>query len=194
MDSKQKINDLALQIKTALKVVFSEGSRYLSEKENDKLISELSKVKKNLDKIGIKDITETMLQPLAKISDESIYSIYQIAQAKFLEEENVECLALFSFLCHLNPDNAENWFRLGVAAQQNENFEMASRAYAAALMIDPKHVGAKIFSAECFAERNLYPEAKKELAAAKKLIKDVKTDQMWVDLLPVVEVTVNQKI
>lgn len=178
-----KIPELAQPIEIAEDLIFSEGSRYLSKEAHDALIIDLVLSTKRMEDAGPKETSEIDLETLGGLSDESIKSIEKIAQASFEEERYTECLGLFSLLCILNPNYSEYWLRLGIMAQKCNNIELASKAYAVTLLLDPNNIGARLFAAECFFRRKLREEAKAELAAAKEIIKAGNVDQMWIDLL-----------
>lgn len=188
-----ELSELSVQIAMAIKLLFTEGSRYLSENANKKLISDLSHGIENLEDITIAEAGSTQLQALSKISDDSMEAISKIAIAKCTEERYADCLALYSLLCILNPGDAEYWLRLGVVAQTSGNIDLASRAYAATLALDPNNVGARLFAAECFAQCNLVDKANAELATVKNMGKTIALDKMWLDLIPVVEDLIKEK-
>jgi tetratricopeptide (TPR) repeat protein len=182
-----KMPELAQFIDVAMEILHSEGPHFLSQESNQALLSELSASNENLGDIGIKEASSEKLQALAKLSDESMKSIYEIAVLKFKEGLFPDSLALFSLLGTLDPGQPEYWFRLGIAAQKCEKLEMASRAYAATSKLDPENIGARLFAAECLINRGLRDEAKAEIAEAKKLMKNGNVDQIWLDFLPAVE-------
>lgn len=182
-----KMPELAQLIDTAMEILHSEGPHFLSKESNQALLTELSASNENLDEMGIKEASNEKLQALVKLSDESMKSIYEIAVLKFKEGLYPDSVALFSLLGTLDPGQPEYWFRLGIAAQKCDKLEMASRAYAATLKLDPENIGARLFAAECLIHRNLREEAKTELDEAKKLMKGKNVDQVWLDFLPAVE-------
>lgn len=185
-----ELPELSQQIDKALGLLFSEGSRYLSKETCEKLMSDLSDVNESFEEIGIQEASNSNLEGL---TPDSMRAITEIALAKFEETRYEDCLALFSFLSMLNPGDSEYWFRMGIAAQKNNNIDLALRAYAATLELDPHNIGARLFSAECFALKNLLDEAKIALASAKDIAKSGKIDQMWLNLIIAVESLVNSK-
>lgn len=185
-----KLPELSKLLETAIGIIFSEGAKYLSPEENDKLLSNFSQASTRFASMHLSDATDKNLQELVEISDDSMNSMVTIAIAKFKEERFADCLALFSLLSILNPAYSEYWFRMGIAAQKCENYDLASKAYEAASQLDPKLIGSRLFAAECFVERGLTDQAKAEIAAAKKIAEENKVDQMWLDLLPAIESTI----
>jgi hypothetical protein len=188
-----EMQELSTQLEKAFEILFSEGSKYLENEANEKLLSDLSNSAEKLKDIGVQEAGNSDLQSLIKISDTSIISISEVAFAKFEEKRYADALALFSFLSILDPGSSEFWFRLGIAAQKNGNVGLASRAYAATLAIDPNNFGARLFAAECLAELNRFEEAKAEVAAAKDIVKNIDVEQMWLDLISAIESVMNKE-
>lgn len=151
------------------------------------MLADLSASKEKLADIGIKKAGSDTLQHLAHISDESMKAIVEIAVGKYKEDRYLDSLALFSLLSTLNTSEPEYLFRLGIAAQKSNKIELASRAYAAAIELDSTNVGARLFAAECLINLNLHEKAKTEIDNAKEIMKNNKTDQIWLDFLHVLE-------
>jgi len=181
-----KLPELSKNINTAMEIIFNEGKKYLSPESAEILTRDFSNAAEILDQLTIEG-ANVNLQELTKISDESMKSLVEIAIAKFSEANYVGSLSLFSLLTILNPSYSEYWFRFGLAAQKCEQLELASRAYAAALELDPNLLGAKVFGAECFLSRNLKEEARTEILAAKKMVEENATDPMWLELIANIE-------
>lgn len=180
-------SELAELIDTAMQILYSEGDHILSHQANQELLTDLKVSNIWLANTSIDERLNENLQTLAHLSNDSMKAIYEIALAKFNEKHYHDSLSLFSLLSLLNSGEPEIWFRLGIAAQKCDKIELALRAYGAALEIDPYHVGARLFAAECFMKRNLFGEAKKEIAVVKKIIKNQKVDPVWLDLLSALE-------
>jgi cytochrome c-type biogenesis protein CcmH/NrfG len=94
-----------------------------------------------------------------------------------------------TFLSLFCTGQPEIWFHLGIAAQKCDKIDLALRAYALTLELDPKHIGARLLAAECLVNCHLNEEANKEIAEAKKIIKEQTVDQVWLDLLSSLENT-----
>lgn len=188
-----KLPELSKDLETAINILFSEGGVYLSKEAYQTLIDDFSNASSIMIHTKLEDSGTDTLQHLAKISDESMKSIVEIAIAKFTEERYNDCFTLFSLLTILNPAYAEYWFRFGLAAQKCEKYELASRAYAAALELDPQLIGARLFGAECLIRRGLFSEAKQEIEIAKQFVAQNKVDQLWIDLIPTIEEIINKK-
>ncbi|MBA2368507.1 MAG: hypothetical protein H0V82_05725 [Candidatus Protochlamydia sp.] len=188
-----KMPELSKHIDRAVGILFKEGSRYLSSEVNQNLIVDLAQASDQLENIGLEEATSQNLQTLSKMSDESINGIQEIALAKFKEERYADSVSLFSLLSILNPGFSEYWFRLGIAAQKDNDLDLASRAYASAQLLDPTHIGAKLFAAECFVLRGLLDQAKADLAAAEAMSKETEIDKMWLDLISAIQGMLKEK-
>lgn len=178
-----KMPELSHQMDTAIGLLFSEGSKYLSPEAHQKLVFDLTNASDQLEDIGLQETSSSNLQTLSKISNESVEGIQEIALAKYKEDRYADSISLFSLLSVLNPGYSEYWFRLGIAAQKDGQYDLASRAYAATQSLDPSNIGAKLFASECFVQRGLYDDAKAELTAAEAMAKESKVDKMWLDLI-----------
>jgi tetratricopeptide (TPR) repeat protein len=188
-----KMPELSHQMDTAIGLLFSEGSRYLSPEVHQKLVSDLTIASDELEDIGLEEAANSNLQTLSKMSEESVKGIQEIALAKFKEERYADSVSLFSLLSILNPGYSEYWFRLGIAAQKDGEFDLASRAYSATQSLDPDNIGAKLFAAECFIQRGLLHDAQAELAAAEAINKESKADKMWVDMISAIHEMLKEK-
>jgi tetratricopeptide (TPR) repeat protein len=188
LNEASKMPDLFDPVNTAIEVIFSEGTKYLSQAEYDTLVVELAVSTEYLANIGTGE-AEKDIQTAAQISNVSIKALEKIAVAKFEEERYPESLGLLCLLSVLVSGNAEYWFRLGIAAQRCENLELASKAYGVASDLNRDNIGARLFAAQCFIDRSLLDEAKKQISEAKDLVKKGPVDQVWLDFLRALENT-----
>jgi tetratricopeptide (TPR) repeat protein len=184
-----QLPELSKLLESAVGLIFLEGAKYLTSEQNHQLIADFTNASTIFSNLHLSDTTDKNLQELTQISDDSMKSMVTIAIAKFTEERFEDSLALFSLLSILNPAYSEYWFRMGIAAQKCQNYELASRAYEAATQLDPKLIGARLFASECFTERQMPDQARAEIAAAKKIAEENPVDQMWLDLLQSLEST-----
>lgn len=179
--------ELSKLLEEAVGVIFLEGANYLNAEQNQQLITDFTNASTIFSSMHLSDSTDKNLQELTQISDDSMKSMVTIAIAKFVEERFEDSLALFSLLSILNPAYSEYWFRMGIAAQKCQNYELASRAFDAATQLDPKLIGARLFASECFVARQMPDQARAEIGAAKKIAEENEVDQMWLDLLQSLE-------
>jgi tetratricopeptide (TPR) repeat protein len=182
-----KMEELSKLLETAVTLLISEGADYLPAETYQQLTTDLSNAYTQIENINLDNPTEIDIPSAVQLSNESLLAIATIATKKFSQESYFDCLSLFSLLSVLHPEHPEYWFRLGIAAQKIGNLELASRAYAATSELDAKHIGARLFAAECYLQRDLKNEAKAEFEAAKEIARDNEIEKMWLDLLPQIE-------
>ena len=187
-----KLPELSQNLDTAMEILIAEGANYLSTEANQALLSDFSNAATLLADMTLADTTDLSLQELSKFGDESMTSITTVAIAKYAEGKYADSQALFALLAILNPGYDEYWLRLGLAAQKNANFDLASRAYAAAVELNPDLIEARLFAAECLFAGKEFDKAKHEIAEAKKIAERTKVDQQWLDLLPIIEDEIKQ--
>ncbi|MBA3237813.1 MAG: hypothetical protein H0T62_05600 [Parachlamydiaceae bacterium] len=185
-----KMEELSRLLETAVKLLISEGADYLAPETYQQLTADLSNAYTQIENINLDHPAEIDIPSAVQLSNESLLAIATIATKKFANESYMDCLSLFSFLSVLHPEHPEYWFRLAIAAQKVGNLDMASRAYAAVSELDPQHIGARLFGAECFLQRDLKNEAKAEVEAAKEIAKNNQIEKMWLELLPQIEILV----
>ena len=187
-----KLPELSQNLDTAMEILISEGANYLSPEANQQLLADFSNAATLLADMTLADTANVSLQELSKFGDESMTSITTVAIAKYAEGKYLDCQAIFALLAILNPGYDEYWLRLGLAAQKNINFDLASRAYLAASGLNPDLIEARLFAAECFLACKEFDKAKHEISEAKKIADSIKVDQQWLDLLPIIENEIKQ--
>lgn len=187
-----RMEDLSQLIESAVKLLLAEGANDLSQETYKLLISDFSDAYTRISKINLEQASDLNISALAHLSNESLEAIAVIAIDKFSKELYYDSLSLFSLLAIINPGHAEYWFRMAIAAQKFGNLELATRAYATTIELDSKHIGARLFAAECYAMRNLKDEANAEFAEAKKIAANNKTEKIWLDVLSAVQSFINE--
>jgi tetratricopeptide (TPR) repeat protein len=187
IEESLKLPELAKQVETAVKILTSEGAKYLSKEANQLLLSELNTASELIPNVNAEIISEMSLQAFAKISDDSMQAIAEIGNAKFSEGSYSDSLALFSLLSLLNPGYSEFWVRLGIAAYHCGNYDLALCAYLAAEGLDPHSMNIRLFVAECYLMLSQMDKAREELAAAKAIKDSSPQEQVWLDLLKEIE-------
>lgn len=173
--------ELSQLLESAVRLLLSQGASYLSEDAYKLLISDFSEAYLQISNINLDHPVD--VSSVVKMNQETLKSIAAIATEKYSNAQYFDCLSLFSLLSVLNPGNAEYWFRLAISAQKNGNLDLATRCYAATAELDPKHIGARLFAAECCIQRKLKDEAKAEFIAAKEIARNHEVEKMWLDLL-----------
>lgn len=181
-----QMKELTHQIQEALTVICSEGQNYLSTKDYKKLMAE---IRQSADILADLDLTNasTNFKDVLHFSDAGMDSIANIAVAKFDEGQFSSCLALFTFLTLLMPDNSDYWFRAAIAAQHNLDDDLALKNYDIAIQLAPQLAGAHIFAVQCYLNKGLHAEAVEEFEKAKKIVNESHDAGPWKDLLVDVE-------
>jgi tetratricopeptide (TPR) repeat protein len=174
---RQAINPepLARQLRQALNVI-ARGSRYLGSAAHAMLVGELAKGIVNLGKVSSQLLRETNLMTTLGLDSDNMEAIAHLGAATYDEGLYPDCQALYVLLSTLHPENHDYWYRLGIAAQQNEQFELALRAYAASILLDPDSPAAHLFSAQCYLELGMKGDAQVEFLEAKRLAESLPED------------------
>lgn len=189
--SSMKSNELTQQIQTAISVLLSDGKQCLEEIEYRQMLEELSQIGDKVNAINLDSPPEENFQTLFNISNSTMGGIFKVAAFKFASGEFDSCLSIFMLLSTLNPGNAEYWFRLGMAAQQSKNLDLALRAYRVAAELDPQLIGAELLTADCFLRQGKREEAQGAYKAAKKIEKSSQIDPDWKELLDAIGKSLN---
>jgi tetratricopeptide (TPR) repeat protein len=183
--------ELSTYLIESLNLLRSQGQEYLDKEKFEELENVLSEIPKIIDQVDLnKELTESY-QEILKFNDSVMESILKIAIAKFDEEKYADMIALCTLLTTLSPNNYDYWFKLGIAAQKAQNYNLALRAYEAANDIHPDLIGAKLFSVECHIMEG-HPEiAKKALEDATKIAETTEVEEGWRKLLTEVKTIVD---
>ncbi|MBA3237070.1 MAG: tetratricopeptide repeat protein [Parachlamydiaceae bacterium] len=187
-----RMDELSQLLESAVKLLMSEGPSYLSEKAYRLLVSEFSTIQHKIKNINLEQLNNVNMSSVVEISDESLNAIADVAAEKYSKELYLDCLSLYTLLSVLNSEQSEYWFRLAIAAQKFGNLDLATRAYTTAATLDPKHIGARLFAAECYIQRNLLTEAKAEFNAAEEIVRNNEIEKKWLDLLPLIKSLIQQ--
>lgn len=98
-------------------------------------------------------------QDILKIEEESLNSIVKFGMESFSQGLFAESMAIFILLATLNPENAGYWYRAGIAADKQEQYELAIKFYSAAATLEPDLIGPKAFLVDCYLESKKLSEA-----------------------------------
>lgn len=167
-ESLNEISEFNKQVEVAVKLLFTEGGRYLNALNYSIMVEELSRASEILKHLDLTAFYSDSLGRVLALSEETIDSIFKVAIIKFEEEEYPSSLALFIFLTVLQSNNFDFWYRSGIVAQKCGNFALAIQAYENAAALNPALVEAHLFAAECHCELNQWKEAESEYAQAKQ--------------------------
>lgn len=182
-----QMKELTYQVQEALTIICSEGQKYLTSEQYKKLLKEIRHSAEILGDLDLTLIMTANFKEILHVSNESVDAIVEIAVAKFDEEQFGACLALFTFLTVLTPESADYWFRAAIAAQHNQDDDLALKNYAIAAQLAPELAEAHIFAAQCYLNKGLSPEAAEEYEEAKKILSESHDTGPWKDLLIDVE-------
>lgn len=180
-------SELEKQIVLAVKILETEGHRYLTHDEHSSLLENLDQLRHQLDAIQFSDVNDESLRKAYAIPAKGLESILKIAIEKFNKEELLNSQAIFTFLSTLNPYDADYAYRLGIVAQKNEQYKTALQAYNAALSLDPQLIGAHLYAALCHIKCERKDEASKEVELAKEMMKRIEVNEDWHQLLAYIE-------
>jgi tetratricopeptide (TPR) repeat protein len=173
--------DFDVPLARGLKVIISEGAKYLDPEVYSSIKEAFSKMSKRLEELD--PLKEDELGSWSFVSDEVLKGIIKVALEKFAEEDYISCSGIFSVLATLESSNDDFWYRLGIAAQQHEDHNLASKAYIEAIKINPEHIGARLFLVECYNKLSQPLEAKEEFEKILSLSKSSELTPEWLFLI-----------
>ncbi|MBA2369024.1 MAG: tetratricopeptide repeat protein [Candidatus Protochlamydia sp.] len=184
MQAGLEMPELENNISLAFSTLLSTGSAYLSPDLNEEMVSELTSIKLKLDVLNLdQSLPNGTFQELFNVTDSVMNGILKIGVEKFHEKELKTSIALFTFLTTLNPGNVDYLYRLGMAAQMNENFDLALKAFSAVLELNPQLLGAWLFACECSLHTGDQAQASAYFKQAKELTKDRVLNESWKKLI-----------
>lgn len=103
------------------------------------------------------------------IQKSTLDSIETIAKIKFESEQYADSLALYILLTTLIPENADIWCRAGIAAHENESYELATRLFTAASTLDQSLIYPWVYSAHSYLQLDLLFDAEACYAKATEI-------------------------
>lgn len=170
-------SELGKFISLAFEILKNKGSTYLDKNENEILQQSLDELCRKLENQDLKELTHEKLKMAFAMSTESRKLILKIGIEKFLQEKIDDSLAIFTFLCTVEEEEADYWFRLGLIAKKSNNYELALRALTTTSRLAPDFIGAHLYAAECYIKTGRYGDAKSELKEAKNC--ENSKDEEW---------------
>lgn len=168
-----KMPELRIQLEKAFQILKTEGPPWVLE-----VFIDARRILMQLD--FTKPLPDKFSEILKLDNLELEEALLKQASAKYEAGVYADCLALLSLLTTLEPMQADNWYRLGIAAQNCEKRDLAIRAYEIAFELDSKLVGALLFAAHCHALLREKEQAKTLIAQARQLSG---SDKTWSPLL-----------
>jgi tetratricopeptide (TPR) repeat protein len=174
-------------LQSGVKILEEEGLNYMEKEEHLTLLAEIASIRSRLDALDLSTSDDSKLREAVAVSDDARASILKVGIAKFKEENFSDSLAIFTLLSTLKSDDPDYWYRLGIAAQRNGQYELAMRAYAACADLAPEFLGARIFSVQCCLKIDRHDEALAGLAEAKNILKISGAEAEWGKLIADIE-------
>lgn len=180
---KAKKQDVSSYIKEAIDLVHKRVSHLLNSKDDETLQKDLDQAAQKIAQLDVKQLTNSPIQDLLEISDTSMDALFKIGVALFAAKDYAGSMAMFTLLTTLNDESAEYWFRVAIAAQLNNNSELALRGYRNAIAIDQHFITAEIFCAQYCLTQGLKAEAEDHFRQAEKISKSTDVAPEWQKLL-----------
>lgn len=178
-----ELKELRAQISTALHIFIDEGKKILSSTDYNLAIEEFASALSVLENMDLEGEISSDLKTLLNVSPKTLDALLALSSAKFTEENYSDSLALAVFLSILDSQNAINWYRAAIAAQQDGKIDFAIRAYEAAFYLDSTLIGAKVFACQCYLSLGRKEEAKATLDEAANIVKTSALGEPWPELL-----------
>lgn len=154
---KEDKSDLLIK---ASEIVYSEGLSILGSQKYEQVINAFQSMQERMDKIDLEKEMDQNFRTLLEVQDQTLVSLDEIAIHMFANARYSDCIAVCALLSTLVPENPDYLLRAGMAAQNEGDRAFAIDAYQGALEIDPKLLGAYLFSVECYLEEGDKAKAK----------------------------------
>ena len=181
------LKELSSHHSAAIRILKNEGKSYLNDEENQALLIALDQMRDQLEKLDLRSLDDSSFRKALAISEDVHSLILGMGITAFTRELFSDSLSIFAFLSLIDPENPEYWYRLGLAAQQLEQYKLAIQAYAATANLAPEFIGVHIFSAQCYLKTGQRSAAQVEFAAAKEIEKKVGVEKDWASGLKDIE-------
>lgn len=178
-----RLEELGNHLKEAVSLLFTEGKEHLEEQEWQSLQSNLISAKKAFLELSLGDEMPKILYPRLGLNARNVSAIDAIARKLYLRKDYAKAVSLNVLLTLLNGLDSNYWNNLGICFQEAENYEKAILAYEFSKELNPKNVGAFLFSAECYLRLNNLEKAKEQLNQAEELISQLAVKDQWIELV-----------
>lgn len=183
LKDKAHLNELRSYFATALQTIQNESKQILSSEENERLLTDLNSIVEKLNQIQLETSPDDQIDTLLSISDLSCNALIKLGATKYAENNLSSSLAIFVLLASFYPYDAEYWFRIGMIAQEMENFDLAFRAYENASNCDPDFIGPSLFAAQCHLTQKNIDKAREKYLEAKQIAERIEIPEEWKDVL-----------
>lgn len=184
-----KYSELSQHISTAFSFLINDGAKFIEKNLFQEMSNQFEKMKRLLKEEDFNQEINENIQSHFQISNEVLIGIQEIGIAQFLAKEFSLSASIFVLLTILNPEKFEYWYRLGIAAQKSGDYNLALKAYMAALELNGELIGARIFSIECYLRINAPEKAREILLETKK----INLESEWLSLLEDIEATLGNE-
>ena len=174
-----RLEEFEKDLVQAVSILINEGERFLEKPEWENLQNELINCKKTLAELSYEDDLPDVLYPSLGMSQRSLHAIDSIARELYRLQEYSKTASLNVFLITLDGTNANYWYNLGMSLQDAGNYEKAISAYACCRVLDPKNIGAYLFSAECYLTQGNKQEALLDLEDGERLVEKLTDSTPW---------------
>lgn len=171
---------------STIRFLLLHGGEYLDEEKFQEMNVQFQQMRSDLEKMDVKGDIPDNLQIFFQLSDSFLDSIFKIGQTKFKEGDYEQSQACFALLNLFSPQNYDYHYRAGIAAQKTEQYDLALKSYAEVLLLNPEHIGAKLFSAECYFALDQPEKAKDQIEEAK----NIEGAEGWTDLITSLEIMI----
>lgn len=131
------------------------------------------------------------IKEILGISDFVLYCYYLVGYNLFQKGHFQQASPLFFFIAVLNPLVKDYWLSLGIAEQENKQYEQAIYALRTASLLDKTDPRASLLSAQNFIALKDIANAKAQLSSAKEIIKERKLSD-FSELVSKLELDINQ--
>ena len=179
------LSEFLEHIHHGVKIIRS-GERYLEKEAFNRLSLSLEEIDRKIRQLDLKNITDESLKNALSIPEGSAESLLKIGVDKFSEGLLKECFDVFSFLTLVCPDEPEYWYRMGLVALKDEQYELAIRSFHVASELDKGFLEPHIFSTECYLDLKDYINARHELNEAKECLAHLE-NQSFAETISILE-------
>jgi tetratricopeptide (TPR) repeat protein len=179
IEESLKMREYSNTITSAVNILKTKGAKYLEAEVFQKLLEDLNKLGERISGLNLKSLDDETLDQVLTISPSSMDAILVVAILKFNEGLLPDSISVFTLLCTLDASEPDYWYRLGLVAQKNEQYDLSLNALAIATLLAPEFIGTRIYSAQCYIILQQYDDARAELEEAKKLINSINVEEEW---------------
>lgn len=174
-EKKENFKD---ELKTALthpaiKINFISAFQLIFAYGNSTLQDTFANAKKILETLDLATVQDQEVCEILHLTEETIEGVFNLAIAKYNDQQYPESQALFYLLTTLKPYLFDLWYRSGIVAQDSGNYSYAIKSYSNALILKPELLEAHLFSIECYLDMGMEQKAQKEYEKLNKRVAEL---------------------